>query len=290
MSIERESRNSNYAAYDLLTSDVLEMILRQDCDADGGDGALDIEETMYIAGVLADRRKKSDNPGKTAEEAFEDFKTYYLMTEDFVEEEAIERAVPKKTQRKELPRWVRYAATVAATIALVVIGSVTAKALGYDIWQSVYIWSEETFEFVKPDGMNEIPTSVTEYIENLTYEQVLKQRNVPAWMMPKSFPDEFSVQASYISETPYALLLAWEYSCGERTFLLSVNVYAECEPFKQEKTDNLLEIREINGVSYYIFENEGQYRAAWQFQNYECLIYGDLSYDEINEMLDSIER
>ena len=43
-------------------------------------------------------------------------------------------------------------------------------------------------------------------------------------------------------------------------------------------------------MDYYIFDNHSQYVAAWNFESYECYISGPLSLEELNEMIDSIEK
>ena len=37
--------------------------------------------------------------------------------------------------------------SVAAVICIILVGSFTAKALGYDIWDAIIVWTKDTFGF-----------------------------------------------------------------------------------------------------------------------------------------------
>lgn len=49
-------------------------------------------------------------------------------------------------------------------------------------------------------------------------------------------------------------------------------------------------MRNINGVDYYILSNVDNRKVTWTVDNLQVVISGDLSDDEINSMIDSINE
>ena len=50
----------------------------------------------------------------------------------------------------------------------------------------------------------------------------------------------------------------------------------------------MLEIYTVNGVDYYIFSNTETMQAAWSIGEFECIIGGKLTLEEVKRMIDSI--
>lgn len=60
-------------------------------------------------------------------------------------------------------------------------------------------------------------------------------------------------------------------------------------PAKQvEKSDDLIEIYTTNDVEYYIFSNNAKLQVVWIIGEFECLITGSISIEEMKEMINSI--
>ena len=55
-----------------------------------------------------------------------------------------------------------------------------------------------------------------------------------------------------------------------------------------EKDDDEFDVRNINGVDYYILSNIDNRNVTWTVDNLQVIISGSLSDDEINSMIDSI--
>lgn len=66
-----------FSKYDEMTTEELQEILRLDAENTEGQDT-DVETLLYITGVLAERRKKNDQTGNTAQEAYEIFKQHYM--------------------------------------------------------------------------------------------------------------------------------------------------------------------------------------------------------------------
>ena len=57
-----------------------------------------------------------------------------------------------------------------------------------------------------------------------------------------------------------------------------------------EQSEGLVEEYIVSGITYYIFENNKQVQAAWTVDSYECNISGNVTIDELKQMIDSIEK
>ena len=55
-----------------------------------------------------------------------------------------------------------------------------------------------------------------------------------------------------------------------------------------EKNDDLLEEYVVDGIKYYIFSNTETMQAAWSIGEFECIIVGKISLEEMKTMIDSI--
>lgn len=69
--------NRDFSRFDNMESEEMEKILRLDAQNTEGKES-DLEMILYVMEVLAGQRRNSDNPGKTAQEAFRSFKENYL--------------------------------------------------------------------------------------------------------------------------------------------------------------------------------------------------------------------
>ena len=84
------------------------------------------------------------------------------------------------------------------------------------------------------------------------------------------------------------------YETGERepglAELIRIADYLDGYPMQIEQSDSLIEVYTLNGIDYYLFNNEDQIQAAWVNGRFECVIFATLSLDEIKTMINSIEK
>lgn len=55
-----------------------------------------------------------------------------------------------------------------------------------------------------------------------------------------------------------------------------------------EKNEDFLELYVVDGVEYYIFSNSETLNAAWSIGEFECIITGKITLEEMKKMIDSI--
>lgn len=276
MSENQNRGNIDYAQYDSMTTQELEEILRLDAEMPEGQES-DMDKILYIMEVLAERKRNNSHTGNSALEAYESFKKNYMPETD-------NTIIPIKPKNR-LPRLVRRLAATAAVLALLIVGSVTAKAFGFNIWQAVIQWTQETFHF--GEWGNSDPNN------NLKFDSLqaaLEEGNTPAWLVPTYIPDRFTLMDITVEQTPSRKIYRAIYSDGEEPLRITVQDYLNKSPVFVEQSDGLVEEYKNAGITYYLLENNNSTQAVWIVDSYECCIYGRVAMDELKLMLNSIEK
>ena len=286
MSEDQNRRKHDFSMYDAMTTEALEEILRLDAEAPNGQ-ATDGELLLYVMEVLAQRKQNSDNPGKTAQKAWESFQQHYLPSE---EDCVIHTEKFKKPVRSNSP-WLRRLTAAAAVIALVVCLSATANAFGWqDIWNAVAKWAKETFSFVSNGNGQDTEPAADDARQYTSFQDLLAKAGQNVDMIPTWIPDGYALQDILVDETPVRKSYIAFYSNGEKIIKIGVQSHVGTDPEKVEINEKLLEIYKISDIEYYLFSNNQQIRAAWIEDSYECNISGHLTVEEIKTMIDSIGK
>ena len=270
----------NFSKYDEMTTEELEEILRLDAET-SEDPASDTETLLYVMEVLTKRRMNNGHTGNTAQEAYESFKQHYMPkidNEDFIPE-------TKNKPRKAVFRWVRAFAAVAAVFVIVIFGSVTAKAFGFDIWEAVVQWTQETFHFGSwgnPNANNKRPYA--------SLQEALVHGEITVLLAPTWFPDGYELADITAEQSPTKKVYRAIYKKGENVLRITVQDYADRDPVYVEQSDGLVEKYVVSGITYYIFANHDNVKAVWIVDSYECYISGNVTIDELKQMIDSIVK
>lgn len=274
---ENQNRGSiDFAQYDSMATEELEEILRLDAEMPQGQES-DTDKILYIMEVLAERKRNSSHSGNTAHEAYESFKQNYMPETD-------DNIIPMKTKGKA-PRWVRGLTATAAVLALLIVGSVTANAFGFNIWKAVAQWTQETFHFGEWGKSD--PNSDLQFD---SLQKALAEGNAPAWLVPTYIPDGFILEEVDVQQTPKNNIYTARYMCGEKIIVVAVRDYLDEDPAYTEQSEGLTEEYESSGVTYYIFTDVDLNKAKWINDSYECSISGNITIKDLKMMIDSIEK
>ncbi len=273
-----ENQNRDFAKYDTMATEELETILRSDSQSPEGQET-DGELLLYVMGVLAHRKRNSENPGKTAQEAWESFEEHYLPKEEEVH--------TAKSNKKGLRRW------IAAAAVLVILVSIpfTASALTWDeIWNAVASWAKNTFSFVSQGQTDPTEPSEQDDRPYNSLQELLAQTNSETNIVPTWIPDRYSLVDITMDENPMRRTFGAIYTDANTMLKISVYSYLASDPEKIEVNEDLLEIYNAGGIEYYIFSNFDKLRAVWTNGSYECNISGNITVEEMKQMINSIGK
>ena len=276
MSDNQNRGNVDFARYDSMATEELEEILRLDAEMPDGQES-DTDKILYIMEVLAERKRNNSHTGNTALEAYESFKQNYMPETDHP-------IIPMKTKRRGL-RWVRSLTAAAVVLAILLVSSVTAKAFGFNIWQAVIQWTQETFHFGNWGNSN-----TENNLPYVSFQEALEKSNTPSWIVPTYIPEEFSLADIKVEQTPAKKRYTVKYTSGDQMLRVIVQDHLDGKPIYVEQSDGLVEEYTASGITFYLFENNKRTQAVWIVDSYECRITGELTIDTLKRMINSIEK
>ena len=127
--------------------------------------------------------------------------------------------------------------------------------------------------------------------ENYTsLQDALAKSNRDPNIVPTWTPDGFILEKVEKDATPRQEVYRAFYLCDDEELVIQIQSYLDYNPEKIEINEDLVEIYESGGIEYYILSNNKQLQAIWKTNSYECRIAGDLSIDELTQMIDSIGK
>ena len=277
---ENQNRGiGNLSKYDAMTTEELEEILRLDAQAPDEQES-DTETILYIMEVLAARKRSNGHTGKTALKAYVSFKQNYMLEVDNIETSS---KTSVKTQIA-FPHWLRSLTAAAAVLTILLIGSVTVRAFGIDIWGVMVKWTQETFHF----GESDLDVNVE--LPYVSLQEALEKGNVSLSLAPTWIPSGYEMVEITVDRTPLTEKYVAIYSKENRELRITARNYFDGAPVYVEQSEGLVEEYVVAGVTYYLFKNNERTQAVWVVDSYECRITGELTIEELKLMIDSIEK
>ena len=273
----------DFSHLDKLSTEELQEILRQDSLLD--DDSSDIDTILYITDLLA-KRSDSSNNSKDVEAAWKSFKENYypyisdpepLYSFDSPEDKVV------KAKPRHLSRAMR-TLSVAAVLAVVIIsGSVTASAFGYNLWGAVAEWTRDTFGFTQSSQNNGIYP-----FENL--RDALAAYDIDDPIVPQWIPDGYGEDTVQAAETPDSKIIVAVSKQSGKEIKLEVKIFNDPsdQHWVYEMFEDGVEKYASNGIDFYIMKNDDFTRVSWAVGNNECSILCNLEPKEIYRMIDSI--
>lgn len=283
-----QNRNEDvFAKYNAMSTEELQQILREDASKPEGQEETSTEALFYIMEVLAQRRK-ARNEGRSPEEALEAFHKYY---EEGEVPSKLEREPVVQKKNSTTPNWIKRLVAAAAIIILVFSGTITAKAFGFDLWEIIVKWTQETFHFGYVSDSPDV--SAPENDNPLVFEGLkssLETYEIDANLVPSWIPEGYVEDTVRTQDTPKQRQFVAKYKRDDQVIKVWITDYLDGHPSQLEQSDDVIDVYESYGVKYYIIKNNEELRAAWVKDSFECYIIGPLSIEEIKQMIDSIEK
>ncbi|MEH2937453.1 DUF4367 domain-containing protein [Lawsonibacter sp. JLR.KK007] len=223
-----------------------------------------------------------------------------LPEQDFSPE--FEKKMQRLIQQADHPvrhrclRTVQLAALLAALLMLV---TVATAAAGYDIWRMLAEWTAEQItlapgqiEYIDPDDLH-IPEEPGEYTD---LQEALTAYGINRPVVPKWLPEGFVIEQLIVDNGtfPDTIIFAAYYCRGEDVLGIQIDIYLRDENknsenfghFEKDEGDPIS--YEVGGITHLLVTNAGQPVALWANGPAECSINGDITMDELKQMIDSI--
>ncbi len=197
-------------------------------------------------------------------------------------------------------KWHRLRCTLAIAAIITLLMALTVPvALGYtNIFEIIGHWTDDYFHFV-PSHEETTPastffsTSAQLPTEFDTPQEALDAYGVTQKILPTWFPKGFSLSESdiYTLDTVDRNEFSFFYSNSDSSiFLLFIqHTGNSTDSSKYQKDFGPVEEYQVADIVYYLYTNSGQSCASWHIGNMECSINGDITMDELKEMINSIK-
>ena len=285
-----------YAYLDQLSTQELEELLRADLSSaeDGQDDAV-----FHIVEVML--KREMDEPAGAVPDtdaAWKEFKQYYDIPEgsglslypcgdaDAIPSSAA-GADPRPRARRRRILW-RSSLIVAAAMAALLCGMVAAQASGVDVFGTLGRWTNDTFRFISRYTVGEPDDGMSP-----EYRDIVRS-TLAGWgaedLFPTWSPEGFeAVEPQIVSDTSGSTLSVGFDHSGEFYSVEITHFYDSADlPRIFEKDSRLVEEYTSNGRLFYIFPNIDTLTATWFKDDFMIMISGNLTSDEITDIVDSI--
>ena len=278
---EMEKREE-ISRYDSMTTEELQEILRKHAHGEL-ETEPDTQELFEIMEVLSVRRQKEEPQAfRSDEEAYAEFREHYMPKEN---QEARSKVI-------RFPN--RFLKTVAAVLAVVLVlavsTSITAEALHIDIWGKLANWTKDIFQFTDMRDGTISSNPEKEYNAELkSLQEALVTENVTEKLVPTWMPEEYKSKDLKIKSSPRVLNINAIYEKDGSELVIKIRQTIGVQAPQVEKSDDFIELYVVDGVEYYIFSNTETLQAAWSIGEFECIIGGNITLEEMKKMIDSIE-
>lgn len=188
--------------------------------------------------------------------------------------------------------FLRPATLVASVLFCVILLRVSNYAVGFNIWNLLFSWDDETMRI----GFD-VQTKLTNNADYLNQTQTdeffrkLEELDITP-LLPSRMPDGFelkSVDSKVVDE--YNRWAAGDYSCGDRDLLIFVFKSASKNTngiLSLEKDEREPDIFEQGGIKFYVMDNLNNALAFWYDPPYKVQITGQVTREELRQMIDSI--
>ena len=273
------NKRAEYSHYDSLPTEELQEILRKHANGELKTEP-DTDELYYIMEVLARRREEQDLQAfRSDEEALAEFRKHYMPKE-------------KKAAKviKFPSRALKAVAAVLAVVIIFAVGtSITAEAFHIDIWSKFANWTKEIFQFTnlpqgtKPENPEQEYNAELKSLQDTLDENAIMEELVPTWM-----PEGYKNIDLKITSSPRVRNINAIYEKNGERLIIKIRQTIGMQAPQVEKNDDFIEAYVVDGVEYYIFSNTETLQAAWSIGEFECIIGGKITLEEMKRMIDSI--
>ena len=202
--------------------------------------------------------------------------------------------------RSRIRERARIALVAAILVAGLFGGMIVAQASGLDVFGAIARWTNSAFSFGEiPSDRSAQYSSVTNqkaYVESSAEYQTLQtelySRGIEEILLPNYLPTAYQIETIDFYILPKSeylgLLVIYENGTDRIDFSLIKNDTEALTVY--EKDNQEMEVYKYNGVSHYIFGNNGDYLATWHWNGLEYSLSTTLGTDILKNMIDSMYK
>lgn len=260
-------------------ADLLFQTSEEDIDSDELDALLDaLEEVdpMPEAGV------------PDTEESLARFHERYASLFSPEDPTAVTSGSPEKKHSRRLT--FKFAAIAAVVVLL--LGSVAAQAFGLNVFGAIARWSAETFQMrseeipyatIRTNPLGENETAYYDTLQDAVDAFGITEPLVPQWV-----PERFELTEVTVTNRRDGIHIYADYENDDEYFQIRYKETMDFDFRSLEKEKGYMGVYVCGKINHYLMIDMERWKAYWQNGELECRISGDLSEQEIKDIIESI--
>ena len=282
----KQQRRQDLSQFDSMTTDELRELLRNDALKKEEDASLDIDATLYIAGVIASREHTPDTDA-----AWEEFERSYLpdagektLYEDILSDPS-EPVKTSSVRPKAKRRLLRFSLIAAAAALLISATAFTAAKIGwFHTWNTEELWARLSRE-TAPAQATALPKPA--YYDEMA--EALDSIDAPAHMIPLWMPEGYEMTSyeSHINNPIKQYIFGFS-NPNHHSIILQCSSNTTSNISIYSKDAGSPDIYTAGGIDHSILTNMSNYGAIWWRESYECFLYGYENRDDLIKTIDSL--
>ena len=282
----KQQRRQDLSQFDSMTTAALRELLRNDALKKEADASLDIDATLYIAGVIASRENTSDTDA-----AWKEFERSYLpdVGEKTLYEEILydpsEPVNASSVRPRAKRRLLRFSLIAVAAALLISATAFTAAKIGwFPTWNTEELWSRQAREAT--------PVQATAMPKPIYYDEMaeaLDSIDAPAHMIPLWLPDGYEMTTSEANVIGPFISYVFGFSNADQQWIvIQYSSYTNNNMHLYSIDEDSPDVYTAGGIDHSILSNMDSYGAVWWDRDCECFIYGYESKDDLIKTIDSL--
>lgn len=259
----------------------------------------DLAELKQVLAAL--QEKDPLPPSRSVDELWDEFQTLYapnsaeLGIRGSIDSEEVVKAkpepdaaadVPSKVKPSPIPqkrhrKILRFGLIAAVLVAILAAITVTAAAMGYNLWGWLPIWGEEELHFESETPLQEPDNVVLQNIPMVLASLGIDEPLYPTWL-----PEDLERTEVQIIEDPLFLYEDYVGNGRELTISIAPTSASETAIYQKGETPPLEYV--AGEKVHYIFNNTKSLLAVWYTQDYSTVITGNISKEEMIRIINSV--
>lgn len=266
-----------------LLNEVIEMVEGQSAED------MDVDAIMERLALLQERAPvpMDHAPGDILEDLekqhpliFEELDAKGAPTAEAPVEEGTHEA-PKRRGRK---RPIYYVAGVFAACFCLVV---TANAFGFNPVQMLLEWAEGIVQIYNdPSGIMELPEDDPSEYHSL--EEALDAYDMGPDQIPNWIPEDYTLYTVDTLDTDILVQCSASYISSRGELLIRATRFPDNDWSGRTERDDGGSKYEVNGTTYYLVTNQDLSKAGWEYNDISYVISGQITEQELKNMIESI--
>ena len=215
-------------------------------------------------------------------------------------QERVWKAICKKIGGDETPqsnrRRLRPAVVLTAVLLILLLLAGVCLAAGILPWKLVINKGQQTFELIAQRdseyGLGK--TSIAQTGLSDAFDEQLSRYEIRT-ALPHWVPEGFVAKVVSVPDSEEeSVYVACHFYRGDQHLQVRVrNLFCGMDDLEEntmvyEMSGEDVRTYESNGIEYYIYDNRAAKNAIWRDGSFSCYIAGDVTEDELKQMIDSI--